>query len=140
MIDKWWAKDEWVALIMMIGYTTLQDYLPTMWTERIILIALACIMIYHVIQHTLHIAHKIKLFPHNLQFFINRPADIFIVWLIPVLFKIAFFYLVYVVLMIDLQNLWNYLMVFGGIILVLIMFDEYFERHSEMRKVMYQDE
>lgn len=137
MIDKWWAKDEWLTLIFMISYMAMKDWLPKMWAERIVLIVLAFVMLYFVVKLTVYIINEYR---HteisNINYFINKETDYFIVWLIPVLFKLATFYLVYVVMMIEWGNLWNYIMVFGGIILALIMFDEYFERHSELREVI----
>lgn len=136
MIDKWWAKDEWLTLIFMISYMAMKDWLPKMWAERIILIVLAFVMLYFVVKLAVYIINEYR---HteitNINYFINKETDYFIVWLIPVLFKLATFYLVYVVMMIEWGNLWNYIMVFGGIVLVLVMFDEYFERHSEVREV-----
>ncbi|WP_414042527.1 hypothetical protein ACMGE9_09455 [Macrococcus sp. EM39E] len=137
MIDKWWAKDEWVGLIFMIGYMAMKENLPSMWAERIVLILLAAVMIYFVIMISIKILRDYRNFNHqNIEYFIDRKMDFFIIWLIPVLFKFATFYLVYVVMMVEWGNLWNYIMVFGVIILVLIMFDEYFERHSDLREVI----
>lgn len=137
MIDKWWAKDEWLTLIFMISYMAMKDWLPKMWAERIVLIVLGFVMLYFIVKLTVYIINEYR---HteisNIDYFINKETDYFIVWLIPVLFKLATFYLVYVVMMIEWGNLWNYIMVFGGIILALIMFDEYFERHSELREVI----
>ncbi|MFC6117052.1 hypothetical protein ACFPVV_00235 [Macrococcoides bohemicum] len=140
MIDKWWAKDEWLTLIFMISYMAMKDWLPKMWAERILLIVLAFVMLYFVVKLTVYIINE---FRHteitHINYFINKETDYFIVWLIPVLFKLATFYLVYVVMMIEWGNLWNYIMVFGGIVLVLVMFDEYFERHSEVREVLNEN-
>ncbi|RAI79444.1 hypothetical protein BFS35_011990 [Macrococcoides goetzii] len=137
MIDKWWAKDEWLTLIFMISYMAMKDWLPKMWAERILLIVLAFVMLYFVVKLAVYIINEYR---HteitNINYFINKETDYFIVWLIPVLFKLATFYLVYVVMMIEWGNLWNYIMVFGGIVLVLVMFDEYFERHSEVRELL----
>lgn len=137
MIDKWWAKDEWLTLIFMITYMAMKDWLPKMWAERIILIVLAFVMLYFVVKLTVYIINEyLHTEISNINYFINKETDYFIVWLIPVLFKLATYYLVYVVMMIEWGNLWNYIMVFGGIVLVLVMFDEYFERHSEVREVL----
>ncbi|WP_414050492.1 hypothetical protein [Macrococcus animalis] len=137
MIDKWWAKDEWIGLIFMIGYMATKENLPRMWAEKIILIMLAAVMIYFVIMISIKIIRDYRNFDHqNIEYFIDKKMDFFIIWLIPVLFKFATFYLVYVVMMVEWGNLWNYIMAFGGIILVLIMFDEYFERHSDLREVI----
>lgn len=141
MIDKWWAKDEWLGFIVMVGYMALKDILPKMWAERILLVALACVMIYFVIVFSYRTIEKYRTTNTlHINYFLSKKADFFIVWLIPVLFKVATFYLVYVVMMVEWGNLWNYIMVFGGIILVLIMFDEYFERHSELREVINRGE
>lgn len=141
MIDKWWAKDEWLGFIVMVGYMVLKDILPKMWAERILLVALACVMIYFVIVFSYRTIEKYRTTNTlHINYFLSKKADFFIVWLIPVLFKVATFYLVYVVMMVEWGNLWNYIMVFGGIILVLIMFDEYFERHSELREVINRGE
>lgn len=140
MVDKWWAKDEWLTLIFMISYMAMKDWLPKMWAERILLIVLAFVMLYFVVKLTFYIINEYR---HtkitHINYFINKETDYFIVWLIPVLFKLATYYLVYVVMMIEWGNLWNYIMVFGGIVLVLVIFDEYFERHSEVREVLNEN-
>ncbi|MCU7557317.1 hypothetical protein ROU88_10575 [Macrococcus capreoli] len=142
MIDKWWAKDEWLSLIFMISYIVMKEWLPLMWAERIVLTLLIIIILFFVIKLTIYI---VNLYLHtdisNINFFINKKTDFFIIWVIPILFKLSTFYIVYVVLMVEWGNLWHYVMVFGGIILVLIMFDEYFERHSELRALInHKDE
>ncbi|WP_414053321.1 hypothetical protein ACMGE6_07595 [Macrococcus equi] len=137
MIDKWWARDEWMSFLVMIIYLGLKDILPAMWTEYMVIIMLIIVLFIFAVLNALSIRRIIpKITRHNLKYFISFKIDVLIIWLIPLLIKLTIIYFIYSVLILPFNSLWDYIMVFGGIMLAIIVFDEYFERHSDLREVV----
>ncbi|MCE4957655.1 hypothetical protein [Macrococcoides caseolyticum] len=137
MIDKWWARDEWMAFLVMIIYLGLKDILPAMWTEYIVIIMLVIVLFIFAVLNTLSLRRIIpKITRHNLKYFISFKIDVLIIWLMPLLIKLTIIYFIYSVLILPFNSLWDYIMVFGGILFAIIVFDEYFERCSDLREVV----